>query len=120
MVAARYASMPPPSNWCRRSDRSPIGTIRIRVCSARSVSAAVGRPPDQKKASSFFACSWSAASPTPSIEERTSLSGSRPAASSSRRVTRFTPDFGCPTPTRSPRRSDSCRTCESAGTTSCM
>lgn len=50
----------------------------------------------------------------------TSWTGSRPAAVISRSATSFTPDPGCPTATRLPRRSATLRMFESRFTISCM
>ena len=72
---------------------------------ARSVTAPVGTPPDQKNASIDPSRSACVDSPTPSWRFVMSSSGSRPATSSSRSAITSVPEPGEPTDTVRPRMS---------------
>ena len=87
---------------------------------ARSVTAAVGTPPDQKNASiepSRIAC---ADSPTPRPRLWMSSSGSSPATSIIRSAMISVPEFGAPTETVLSFRSSIDSMPESALTTTCV
>ena len=82
-----------------------VSSIVILSVVVRSVTAPVGRPPDQKKASiepSFIACTDSS---TPRPWRLMPLFGSMPAASKIRSAMISVPEFGAPTETRLPSRS---------------
>ena len=87
---------------------------------ARSVTAPVGTPPDQKNASiEPSRIAWTD-SPTPSPRLAMSSSGSRPATSSRRSAITSVPEPGEPTETVLSRRSSSFSMPESALTTTCV
>lgn len=84
---------------------SSSGTRRMANRSESSCTAPVGRPPDQKKASSRSSISLAGIVSIPAETGVMSPAGSTPAAVISRSATRRTPDPFWPTPTRLPRRS---------------
>ncbi len=98
------------ANW-------PSGISRTFICWDSVVTAELGRPPDQKKASIRPSRSWVAQSSMPSGASVRSFAV-RPESCSTRSAISATPESGWPVPTRMPRRSWTEWIGESVGTTS--
>ncbi len=98
----------------------PSGISRTFICLDSVVTAELGSPPDQKKASIRPSRSCVGASSMPSgTVVRSPRAGSSPDTWSTRSAIRATPESACPTATVRPRRSATEWIGESVGTTSC-